>query len=56
MSRKKTGARAPKERNAFVPAMRARKSGPHGPTGKAIRRKEKMTLRAAVRKREAFVA
>lgn len=35
----------PKERNPFVTHIVKRKAGPHGPTKKAIRKREKDQLR-----------
>lgn len=56
MSKKTIKRDPPRERNQFAVATRMRRSGAHGPTVKARRRKEKMDLKVRVRDQEAFVA
>jgi hypothetical protein len=56
MSKKKAVRAAPKPRNEFVAGMRFRRSGAHGPSRKALRRKDKMELRMNTKNQEAFAA
>lgn len=56
MSKKTIKRDPPRERNHFAVAARMRRSGAHGPTAKARRRKDKMALKAGIKTQEAFAA